>query len=251
MKKPADTALIVNDACIAVHCDSPRLLTFHSFSMQLLHIADMFYEKSAGFEKQHLGEELTGAMILEYQAEVTAAIFSAWFFFEATINEFFWAAQNSPSIIEGFDASEIKALSEHIKDIRKPSSLCKYSKALEYLKKKEYSEKDPVYDSAKLLSNLRNALVHFVPEWTGTDPRNLVPGLTGKISLSPLFGEAFPFFPHRCLSADCARWSLRTVCAFVDDFYERIGIKPRQPYLEIRSELKALKDTEPDESPKP
>jgi hypothetical protein len=242
VEKKLDSILIPQNADFTIHSDRLNLSTFHNFSFQLLQFAEMFYEMSARFEKRHLGEEITDAMTLEYQAKVTAAILSAWFFVEATINEFLWAARESPSVIKDLGASEIKTLLEHPKIIKDPNSLRKYNKALKYLREKEYIEGDPIYDSVKHLEELRNALVHFEPEWTGTDPRKLVSGLTGKFSLSPLFGEAFPFLPHRCLSSDCARWSLRTICAFVDDFYEKLGIKPRQRYLEIRSELKALQD---------
>ena len=39
------------------------------------------------------------------------------------------------------------------------------------------------------------------------------------------------FFPHQCLGAECAAWSVRTAVAFIDAVYDRLGVEsPLTPY---------------------
>jgi hypothetical protein len=46
----------------------------------------------------------------------------------------------------------------------------------------------------------------------------------------------YPFFPERCLSADCAFWAANAALSFADDFFYKIGINP--VYQDVKPVLK-------------
>jgi hypothetical protein len=77
------------------------------------------------------------------------------------------------------------------------------------------------------LAGLQNA--SFKSRW-GADMTSikLYSALEGLQHKPPPFTVAgMNFFPNRCLSADCAAWALNSVIAFLDNFYQRLGMPSR------------------------
>jgi hypothetical protein len=99
------------------------------------------------------------------------------------------------------------------------------------------------YQEVALLVRLRNALVHYVPEWVtyvspeteALENQGIKESLSGKFELNPLRGPADPFFPDRCLAYGCAKWAVTSCIEFADEFFSRMGL-PR-PYDHIRPRL--------------
>jgi len=238
MKKAVNTKLIVQSASLTLHSDGPSLSTFHSFSIQLLQYADFFTELSDRFEKQHEGNELTYTITLEYRASITAAIFSAWSFVDATINEFFWTARKNSDAIRNLGPALISALKTVSKDDPR-KTLEKYQKALELTHKGLFCRGGSPYQQAYILSRLRNQLIHFEPEWVGKNVQEIEKDLRGKFRLSPFSRRSNLFFPDQCLSHGCAEWAMKSALHFVDEFWARIGIEPK--YEPVRSGLSITK----------
>jgi hypothetical protein len=241
MKKFVDTKLNVHNAHFQ-HRNSiiGRMSVSHNFSIQLLQFADLFTELSAGFETQHAGEKLSNTASLEYRANITAAVFSAWSFVEATINEFFWAARENREALEGLSPGLITELgtagpAPAVEEDLHQRTLEKYQKALEVTHKDLFSTGASPYQQAFLLSRLRNRLIHFEPEWVREKPQKLEKDLKAKFDPSPFYPSGSLFFPHRCLSHGCADWALKSALRFVDAFYDKICIKPK--YESIRPSL--------------
>jgi len=84
-----------------------------------------------------------------------------------------------------------------------------------------------VQSLARLLK-LRNALIHFKPEWDDEQVEQVRLGkkLEGYVSRSPWFpGE--PLFPRAWATAGTASWSVTTVVEFIRRFAELAGIPDR------------------------
>jgi len=72
---------------------------------------------------------------------------------------------------------------------------------------------DEISRNVKYLIEIRNALIHFTPEWNDafTNHSNLDNVRNDlQFTESPFFPKDTFFIPHRCLSASCAEWSVGT-----------------------------------------
>lgn len=92
------------------------------------------------------------------------------------------------------------------------------------------SDRKPVEDIKALIA-LRNELVHSEPKFRphGSDllqreRDSLERKLTGKFKLNELVPMHEPFIWQRCLGAGCAKWSVETVSAFENEFFNVLGI---------------------------
>lgn len=84
------------------------------------------------------------------------------------------------------------------------------------------------YQSVDVLIKLRNALVHFKPEWHDEqkEHRKLGERLRGEFALNPFITEGTGvLFPQRCMSYGCAKWAVDSTLAFMKEFSERMGLK--------------------------
>lgn len=206
----------------------------HYCSREHIQSAFLFSRLSAKIEKNHVGtpsEELK----IENKAHVIAAIFTAVSFIESIINEFFWDLE-SPNKVEALEEETKKIMANMWgKGIKKTSTLEKYQFALALARKSLFDRGIAPYQDVSLLIRLRNALIHYEPEWVGDSPQKLEENLKGKFELSPFYGEGSLFIPHRCLSHGCAKWVAINSLKFTDDFFARMGLEPGYDYL--RSKL--------------
>lgn len=76
---------------------------------------------------------------------------------------------------------------------------------------------------------LRNEIIHYKSRWGAEMEKSKL--MTALQSLghkpAPFTDPSMNFFPHRCLSADCAAWALSSVVAFLDAFYVALGVPSR------------------------
>lgn len=79
------------------------------------------------------------------------------------------------------------------------------------------------------LVEMRNALVHFHPEWDDDQELHarLDRRLAGKFPTSPFLSDDDVFFPMRCMSHGCAAWAVHSAREFGDAFAGRIGVDPK------------------------
>jgi hypothetical protein len=76
---------------------------------------------------------------------------------------------------------------------------------------------------------LRNALVHYKPEWD-TDLENhkkIEDRLKSRFKINPFSHDNDAFFPKKCLGHGCAEWSVQSVIKFIQDFYNKMGFSPK------------------------
>jgi len=109
------------------------------------------------------------------------------------------------------------------------SILEKYQAVLSFRGIAEYPAGEPPYQDVDALIKLRNALVHFKPEWHDEQElhRKIEGRLKGRFEINPAIGDNGVFFPQQCMSYGCTRWVVQTSLDFMRDFSERSGLPNR------------------------
>jgi hypothetical protein len=164
---------------------------------------------------------------LIYESLVTSSIFSSCFSLEATINGCFFEWADMGEAFKSGDKKRISSLwSLNIPRTANYGILEKYEIALALFGKGEFAKGSNPYQDAKLLVQLRNALVHYEPSWEPVAQREkdddvtihkLTRSLRGKFSENPLCARSAPFWPIRCLGSGCAHWAVDTSSIAVTD----------------------------------
>jgi hypothetical protein len=108
------------------------------------------------------------------------------------------------------------------------------------LKKKEPLERGATpFQNAADLIELRNALVHYTPEWSYEDGKHKKLGarLSNRFDTSPFCVDGDSFFPKKCMSYGCAKWAVSSALNFIDAFTERADL--RNPFDSQRARILA------------
>lgn len=170
---------------------------------------------------------------------VTATILSSVAGLEANINEIFADVRDRIIVLNGLDMNLLTEIWDLIEE--KPI-LEKYQFALVLKKKARMNKGDQQYQYADTLIKVRNALVHFKPEWLDEQQEHEKIGklLRGKFTLSPFLNENEPIFPMRCMTHGFADWAVRSSLEFAQwftqiadlpnrfaQFLDRMGTKPK------------------------
>jgi hypothetical protein len=221
-----DEAKKTNNASAAITLPSPVVSatakTRSNLSARHMLAAAYFSRKAGEIEQAHTGEPF-GNFYDDIAWNVSAAVFFAVAALEADANEIFIDSYRTlPEYKEGL-IDEIWNLIE-LKPI-----LEKYQMVL-FLKKNERFDKgESIYQDADNLIKLRNALVHFKPEWSDEKKEHIKieNRLKGKFQLSPFLVSDTEFFPKKCMSHGCAEWAVKTALAFREFFSSKSGLENR------------------------
>lgn len=179
----------------------PHLLSSASFS-----------RATKALEIEHHGEPL-GAFWDDVLAQATASIFTAVAGLESYANELFADRQwmfpaIRPDLLKAlWDVYERKTLLE------------KFDLALMLQQLPLLDRKAKFFQDADLLIRLRNALVHFKPEWDDEREKHqhLSSELARRFPASP-FIPAAPLFPMGWASHACTAWAVSSVLNFIQEF---------------------------------
>lgn len=173
-----------------------------------------------------------------HRARVMTSIIASAAFLEASINELYadcvqGISKEGP--VAGMTSDQRKAVSSvwNKKHQRRTSGsvLSRYQDLVEAIgkEKMEENESSPLF-MAKLVLDLRNALLHYFPEFANHEEiahreRALVEGLKGLFQEHPLYeGQGNPDFPAKLLSYGCARWGVISTIDFYHAFHDHIGL---------------------------
>jgi hypothetical protein len=176
---------------------------------------------------------------IEHRSYAIGAPIEAVAFLEAAINELYVAAgDKDPHIFGAADSILPELMDELWGELEGASILRKFQTTLVLAKKPKFDLGTAPMQSVGNLVALRNALVHYKPEWDNE--------LKGHKSIEDRLRTAFPpnpfaakdkaFFPSKCLGYGCAAWSIRTAWGFIKDFYARLGL----PYWAVAHEPRIL-----------
>jgi hypothetical protein len=168
----------------------------------------------------------------EHRSCALGAVIMAAGALEASINELFADVEDGNTdkvgaILE--DQRAVTTMGRLWPDIEGRPILRKYQTALSLCGLAQLDQGSPIFQDVDNVVRLRNALMHFKPEWD--DDRSVHQGLErrlrGKFGENPMVAVGSVWFPHRCLSAGCAEWACQAVRTFVDDFSAQLKIKAR------------------------
>jgi hypothetical protein len=177
-----------------------------------------FARRVAEIESENSCQPL-GNFFDEIISYTMATILSSVAAIEAHINETFVDADTHFPEVEKTLRNEIWNVVEQ-KEI-----LEKYQWAMVLKGKPRLDRSSSAFQHAVSLIKLRNAIVHFKPEWYDEQKvhKKIEDRLKGKFRLSPFISSG-PFFPQKCMSHGCAAWSVNAALAFEDAFSKESGL---------------------------
>jgi hypothetical protein len=181
-------------------------------------------------ESEH-GNEPLGSFFDDVLISAMTGVISAVAALECYINEIFAdRAQNFPSVPKGTMDELWEVYSRSYGIIEKYSAACRLitNTALDLGRR-------PAQDVIALIM-LRNALVHFQPEWN--DERVLHEKVSGalrhKIQPNPWFTNDAGLSPTAWASADCVWWALKNTVQFIEELEVATGLPPKLKDIRAR-----------------
>jgi hypothetical protein len=169
----------------------------------------------------------------EARSNALAAVLLAAASLESSVNEFYQqAVDRDRNALKPLSETQINLLAELWPEIERLSPLRKHQVALVAMGHEPMSRGQEPYRSADGLMRLRNALVHFRPEWDDNlkDHQSLEQRLSQLFSVSTLADSAkgqMVWFPNKCLGAGCAEWAIESAVLFSQRFVDTLGIRER------------------------
>lgn len=202
----------------------------HQLSFSHIKAAAHFAKLSYEIEDKYDDSKDSSEVFDEHRSYVIGSIITAVCYLEARINELFTNVDISHSNEWSPDIAE--KMNQEWANERNLKLIEKYEKALGIVKSESFDRGAEPYQSAASLISLRNALIHYKPEWIGTGEsynqtlnEKLRQKLEKKIKkLNPMTREGSLFFPHRCLGYGCAKWAVESSVNFSNEFFSKIGL---------------------------
>jgi len=154
---------------------------------------------------------------------VSATVMLSTASLESNINEYLCEPEQIFPSLSGESSHSLVQLLEQ------KSILDKYQAVLSFRGIAEYPTGESPYQDVDALIKLRNALVHFKPEWHDEQElhRKIEGRLKGRFEINPAIGENSVFFPQQCMSYGCTKWAVYTSLAFMKNFSEHSGLPYR------------------------
>jgi len=218
------------------------------FSIQHL-LSAVYLARQSKLIEQLNTSDISEDDFVNHRSLVTSSLLAAASFLEATINEFYSDAfDNRNGIVRELEDNVVMLLSNmwklNIPKTAQYSILNKYQIALTLTGNDTFDISKQPYQNLELLVKLRNALIHYEPEWINIKTKEgqidkvhkFEKLFSNKFELNPLTGINNPFFPDKCLGFGIARWAITSCLQFTDEFFNRLGLLPT--YNHIRSRIK-------------
>lgn len=163
---------------------------------------------------------------------ITAVILSAAAL-EASINEFYLqVVDRDHTNLKPLEVEKLALHTELWPEVESFPALRKFQVALIAAGFKCIDAGSEPFQSAQALFQLRNALVHFKPEWDDDRKTHakLEERLAHKFASNRLSAKSIGsmvWFPHKCFGAECANWAIDSARKFGNEFSSRMGLKDR------------------------
>jgi hypothetical protein len=175
----------------------------------------------------------------EHTSACLACIFATVAYLEAAINEFF--ADAAEGIGDGLakDRIVLTRIRSAWDVEHRRTTLDKYDLALAVCDQRVFKKGEAPYQAVALLIRLRNALIHFRPEWQpgGGSPSEeaelskLSVALLNSFPENALAKPYQPYFVQRCLGYGSSKWAITSSIAFVTEFRARLGSSYSPTYI--------------------
>ena len=209
-----------------IESDAPQIRVRYNFTYNFLVGAATLARLAHEIDEK--GKNVSELEQLQYKAFVSGCIMQS----VASLESEAWSILNHGlehhSGSNGLNQDTKALLSIVAKSIEKEQILVRYDLILQLIKGKRMDMgKYPMQDLT-LLINLRNEITHFKSLWTDElDRKNLFKELERRDCTRPLFYPegSMNFFPNICLNTYRAKWAVDTVVAFIDYFFNEMGVK--------------------------
>jgi hypothetical protein len=200
----------------------------HNLAGHLAASAALFARQALALEKHDHVNPPEGVW-LDHRSYCMGAVVGAATFLEAAINELYLEAidRNNQTFEQHM---ALATLLEHVwGEVEPMSALAKYQVVLTLAGKPAFPKGEEPYQAIDALIRLRNAVVHFKPEWDSEleEHRKLELRLKDRFPVSPFARPGQAYFPNQCLGHGCAAWALTSSVAFWHDFMARAGLPGR------------------------
>lgn len=193
-----------------------------AFAVQHLMAAARFSRMCGDVEVSHKGQPL-GSFFDEQIAYVSSTVLLSVASIESNINEYF----SDPK--KYFPEVALELLNEVLNLVESKNILEKYQMALVLKGYKRFPLGESPFQEVDALIKLRNALVHFKPEWHDEQElhKKIESRLKGRFEINPFIGQNGVFFPQQCMSYGCTKWAVKTALLFMENFSKRAGLPNR------------------------
>jgi hypothetical protein len=203
---------------------APTIATRSYYSTHMLAAAEDAADAAKSFEQENSERN---SFSLGHRGYVVSAIVLATAFMEATINEVFKDAHEE-RITEKLDQVPeivIRGWATLWRELEGVGTLGRYQLALLVARRDLFDKGAEPWQSARILTQVRNALVHFEPQTVSEEaPRRLAAGLSSLVSPNPFSSNRWDL--DGWLSANCASWAVFSAQSFVEEFAQRSGVRP-------------------------
>ena len=180
---------------------------------------------------QHYKNSAPQDVINSYMSYVSSVIICSVAALESTINQFMVDNSNKLNISPHKDDDSIfkkfKRLNKKENILRQlhaiPNVMLKYDVVF-FLLKKKFITHNKLKEDVGYLVYVRNALVHFTPEWDNALGKHgcLEKSRKNRFTDSSFYDSKALFFPYRCLNGSCASWGHETAASFIEMFTSNI-----------------------------
>ena len=173
----------------------------------------------------------------EILAMSSACIFSCWASLEAYANELF---VDRAKILPSYQPALLDRL---WMTLERESTLDKFDLILLFRGSKPLKKDSRPYQDVAALRELRNALIHFTPEWEDEPKtyKRVSDKLRYKFTPSPFGSKDDPLiFPNSWATHQCTKWAVESCHQFMQEFEHHAKIDPKVPsdFLEhIKADL--------------
>jgi len=222
--------LAAANSTLATLSSTAELRQRENFAVQHMLAAARFARACHRIEQEHAGKPL-GSFFGEIRAFVSAGVLSVVASMEANLNELL---ADKPRFGSGLTE---RAFEEVWRDAERRSLLDKYQFVLVLLGHNEVPRGDALFQNADALVRMRNALVHFHPEWHDQKGKHQTVSerLGNRFQPSPFISGNAPMFPMKCMCHSCLDWAVTTGRDFMQEFSSRSGLPfkfndPNQDY---------------------
>ena len=210
-------------SCSAVFKQRPNFTIYH------LKSAELNRKNAFEMEQEYSKQEPPPDILQDYISHISTVIISSVAALESKINEYIVDNENEiskKSLHMGEDFfSRFKKIKKDenilIQIKAKTSAILKY-KIINQIIHNDTKIEQKVEEKINLIISIRNALIHFTPEWDNDlDKHEKIEKSVNNhnyFKLSPFYSKDIIFFPYRCLSCNCADWAIATSKSFIEEF---------------------------------
>ncbi len=222
------------------------------FSVRYIQSAALLCRLAFAIEQDYLkGGPVPADAQIRHEAFVLNAVLSSVSFLESSVNELHADSMDEEySSVDETHGTLLRTIGKQWHNARnfdRAPMFTKYQTILAIAGQPGFDEGDPAFTNVRILTEIRNHLLHYTREWVvirsrrdpGQEPESTADyfekALHRKFATNPLAAKHVPFFPDKCLGHGCSEWAIMNSIIFTDEFFRRLGLPV--PYEGIREEL--------------